>query len=106
MDGYELLRVRATDGDRPDSNGFADIRYSMTDDRFDVDPITVSTYIYSPALKKGGYIGFGLSVIVHCSYVCHNFVSAQYLENSYRISPNLMYAFLEHSAILLTCIKR
>ena len=39
-----MLRVRATDGDRPDSNGFADIRYSMTDDRFDVDPITVSTY--------------------------------------------------------------
>ena len=36
-------------------------------------------YINSPALKNGGYIGFGLSIILSLR---HYFVSAQYLENN------------------------
>ena len=38
-----MVYVTATDADRPDEKGYADVRYKMEDDRFDVDPITVST---------------------------------------------------------------
>ena len=44
--------------------------------------VCVNANYYSPTLKKGGYIGFGLSVnLLVLPSVCHNFVSAQYLEN-------------------------
>ena len=34
----------ASDADRRDDKGYADIRYRMDDNRFDVEPETVSTY--------------------------------------------------------------
>ena len=55
--------------------------------------------IYSPTLKKGGgggYIGFGLSVIPFilpsvCASFCHNFGSAQYLENKLKDFHKILY---------------
>ena len=48
---------------------------------------------YSSFLKKGwGYIGFGLCVIPSvCSFVRHNFVSAQYLENNFIEFEQILY---------------
>ena len=46
---------------------------------------------YSPALKKWGYTGFGLSVILS---VRHNFVSAQYLENKLIEFDQILYTHL------------
>lgn len=43
-DGTQVVTVDAIDKDRPDSNGFHLIRFYMDDDRFDVDPLTVSLF--------------------------------------------------------------
>ena len=47
---------------------------------------------YSPSLKKWGLYRIGMSVIpsVHLS-VCHNFVSAQYLEHSFIEFIQILY---------------
>lgn len=42
-DGTSIGTAYAFDADRPDSNGFNDVRYYMDDNRFDVDPLTVSS---------------------------------------------------------------
>ena len=39
-------------------------------------------HLYSPALKKGGYTGFGLSAITSILHSVRHNVSAQYLENN------------------------
>ena len=47
---------------------------------------------YSPALKKWGYIGFGLSVILSfCPSFHMSVVSAQYLENNFIEFNQILY---------------
>ena len=58
------------------------------------------TVVHNPTLKKGSYIGFGLSVIsfVRSSvlpFIRHNFfVSAQYLEKHFIESSQILYMHL------------
>ena len=42
-DGEPVIQVFASDADRVDDKGYADIRYRMDDNRFDIEPETVST---------------------------------------------------------------
>ena len=37
-----MITVTAEDADRPDHYGYSEVRYAMDDDRFDIDPISVS----------------------------------------------------------------
>ena len=54
--------------------------------------IVRSVFYNSPDLKKWDYTGFGSSVIPS---VCHDFVSAQYLENKLiELLPNFVYALI------------
>ena len=54
---------------------------------------------YSTALKKWGYIGFGLSVNLS---VHHNLVSAQYLENSFIEFNKILYIDMIYIGINVT----